>query len=141
LLVSTARMFFPYELYGAGGFNTNKQLNEFFLDYPDYNFFSSMAHKDYEMHYYLEFFKKNSRLIGGNFGHSIMTKKSVFDFMFFKTFYYRYKNKIADNYYLKLLTNVNEFVLHFIDLKSEHLNFSFLYFFSYLWKLISKQLE
>jgi hypothetical protein len=122
----------------------NSQLNEFFSDFSDYDFFNGLKYRRATfMNDWLINRKRTTknRILSGNYSYFSESKRAVEDYSFFKNFYYRYKYKFVKNFYLKPIVSVNEFYTIYLDLKSEHLNFSIFYIFLVFFNFIKKYFE
>lgn len=123
----------------------NAQLNEFFIDFSDYDFFNGINYRaDILNDVGLSNMNGNfeQRILSGNYAFfSDKFRRNTEDYAFFKNFYYRYKYKFINAFYIKSVLKLNDFYVFFLDLKSENLNFSLFYVLLSVFKLLRNFLE
>lgn len=148
------------DMYRTGNWHNNQQ-NDFFIDYFDGEYFfvkdafkfeqdkpiSLFRHKKHMLTIYDYVYGNVTRKGPSRFFEEIYGSgqypyfaecgsRSVYDFAFYKNFYYRYKYTYKDIYYLKHLNFIHDFYLIYVDLQGYRLKFGFFFFFYYSFKYI-----
>jgi len=146
----------------------NNQQNDFFIDFPDYDYFLVKNFFKFEPHKFQTVFRQwqfrnkltpydllfgdVSRLglrryleeVYNSGNYNFFDRRAgitLADYAFFKNFYFKYRFNSSNIYYLKHLNVLNEFYSYIIDLKRESFYFNFFIFFKILYDLLIDKLK
>jgi len=146
----------------------NNQQNDFFIDFPDYDYFLVKNFFKFEPHQFQSIFRhwrfrkkltpydlrygdvsrrglrKYLEEVYSSGNYSFFDRRAGItsaDYTFFKNFYFKYKFNSCNIYYLKHLNIINEFYSYMVDLKRESFYFNFFVFFKIFYDLIIDKLK